>query len=152
MNGTLQFELIEDRAGPEAKAIGEGLGAHREAALGRKAASQPICLVHRDGAGRIQAGLVGEVVLGWMYVEKFWVDGSQRGQGIGSSMLAQAEAAAEARGAVGVHLNTSSFQAPAFYQRHGYISLGGLEGRPEGHCRYWFAKRFDGKDPRAPLL
>jgi GNAT superfamily N-acetyltransferase len=150
MNETLTFELIEDRHGPEAKAIGEGLGAHRNATLGYNAASQPLCLVHRDGSGRILGGLVGEVVLDWLYVEKFWLDDSLRGQGLGSRMLAQAEDAARQRGAVGVHLNTSSFQAPAFYQQHGYVAIGGLEARPEGHRRYWFAKRFDGQDPRAP--
>lgn len=150
MNDTMTFELIEDRHGAEAKAIGEGLRAHRAAALGFTATSQPLCLVHRDPSGHILGGLVGEVVLDWLYVEAFWLDDSLRGQGIGSRMLAQAEDTARQRGAVGVHLNTSSFQAPAFYQRHGYVALGGLEGRPQGQRRYWFAKRFDGQDPRAP--
>jgi GNAT superfamily N-acetyltransferase len=150
MNETLTFEVIEDCDGPEAKAIGEGLFAHRSAAMGYDATSQPLCLVHRDGSGRILGGLVGEVVLDWFYIEKFWLDDSLRGQGLGSRMLAQAEIAARQRGAVGVHLNTSSFQAPSFYQQHGYVALGGLEGRPQGHRRYWFAKRFDGEDPRAP--
>ncbi|EHM03370.1 acetyltransferase, GNAT family [Acetobacteraceae bacterium AT-5844] len=149
MTDTLRFELIEDRAGPEVEAIRAGLEAHRTRALGFAARSQPLCLVHRDSQGHVQAGLVGEVVLSWLYVEKFWVDESLRGQGIGSGILAQAEEAARARGAVGVHLNTSSFQAPEFYKRQGYVSIGGLAGRPEGHARYWFAKRFDGQDPRA---
>ncbi|MBC9179154.1 GNAT family N-acetyltransferase [Pseudoroseomonas ludipueritiae] len=144
----MDFELIEDRQGPEARAIGENLTAHRIGALGFEPVSQPICLVHRAPDGRLLAGLVGEVMLEWLYVEKFWVDDSLRGQGIGTRMLAAAEDAAKARGAVGVTLNTSSFQAPAFYRRHGYAELGRLEGRPAGHQRFWFGKRFDGKDPR----
>ncbi|MDB5370114.1 MAG: putative acetyltransferase [Roseomonas sp.] len=146
----MPFELIEDRLGPEAQAVGDGLSAHRTAALGFPVTSQPICLVHRDETGRILAGLVGEVVLTWFAIEKFWVDESLRGQGLGSRMLAEAEAAARERGAVGVHLHTNSFQAPAFYRRHGFTEMACLEGRPAGHRRYWFARRFDGGDPRAP--
>nr|WP_237182266.1 GNAT family N-acetyltransferase [Roseomonas marmotae] len=142
--------MIEDRASPEAEAVGRNLSAHREAALGRGVVSQPVCLVHRGPDGRLLAGLVAELVLDWLFVERFWVDDSLRGQGIGGRMLAQAEAVARARGAAGVHLNTSSFQAPGFYRRQGYTELGCLEGRPAGHRRYWFAKRFDGTDPRPP--
>jgi ribosomal protein S18 acetylase RimI-like enzyme len=144
----LDFELIEDRQGPEARAIGENLSAHRTKTLGFEAVGQPICLVHRAADGRMLAGLVAEVMLEWLFVEKFWVDESLRGQGIGSRMLAAAEEAARARGAIGVTLNTSSFQAPDFYRRHGYVELGRIEGRPAGHQRFWFGKRFDGKDPR----
>jgi GNAT superfamily N-acetyltransferase len=144
----LEFELIEDRQGPEAQAVGKNLGAHRWQSLGFEAASHPICLVHRAPDGRLLAGLVAEVTLDWLFVEKFWVDESLRGQGIGTRMLAAAEEAGRERGAIGAHLYTSSFQAPAFYRRHGYAELGALEGRPAGHRRYWFGKRFDGGDPR----
>jgi ribosomal protein S18 acetylase RimI-like enzyme len=144
----MTFELVEDRFGPEAQAIGEGLSAHRGAQVGFEPTSQPICMVHRDADGKILGGLVGEVVLDWFSLDKFWLDDSLRGQGIGSRMLAEAEAAAQARGAIGAFLHTSSFQAPAFYRKHGYVELGCLEGRPAGHRRHWFAKRFDGGDPR----
>jgi ribosomal protein S18 acetylase RimI-like enzyme len=144
----LDFELIEDRQGADAKAIGENLAAHRVKALGFEPVSQPICLVHRAPDGRMLAGLVAEVMLDWLYVEKFWVNESLRGQGIGTRMLAAAEAAGRQRGAIGATLNTSSFQAPEFYRRHGYTELGCLEGRPAGYRRYWFGKRFDGADPR----
>ncbi|MFC7551526.1 GNAT family N-acetyltransferase [Pseudoroseomonas wenyumeiae] len=144
----MDFELIEDRQGPEARTIGENLTAHRTKALGFEAISHPICLVHRAPDGRLLAGLVAEVMLEWLYVEKFWVDESLRGQGIGTRLLTAAEEAGKARGAVGVTLNTSSFQAPAFYRRQGYTELGRIEGRPAGHQRFWFGKRFDGADPR----
>jgi GNAT superfamily N-acetyltransferase len=144
----VQFELIEDREGAEARAVGENLGRHRAQALGGAPASQPLVLAHRAADGTLLAGLVAEVVLDWLFLEKFWVDDSLRGQGIGSAMLGQAEAEARKRGAVGVHLYTSSFQAPAFYHRHGFTALGTLGGRPAGHTRFWFGKRFDGGDPR----
>lgn len=144
----MPFELIEDRDAAEARAVGENLSRHRTQALGGPPASQPIVLVHRAPDGTLLAGLVAEVALDWLFVEKFWVDESLRGQGIGGAMLEQAEAEAKARGAIGAHLYTSSFQAPAFYRRQGYTALGTLGERPAGHTRYWFGKRFDGTDPR----
>jgi ribosomal protein S18 acetylase RimI-like enzyme len=151
VNDALTITLIEAADTPEAKAIGQGLGAHREAVLGQVVQAQPLCLACRDSTGALVAGLHGEVVLDWLYVANIWVSESLRGQGIGSRLLARVEAEAQARGAVGVHLYTSSFQAPDFYSRHGFTCLGGLAGRPAGHDRFWFAKRFDGQDPRATL-
>ena len=144
----MQFDVIEDREGPDAQAVGRNLSRHRTGQLGAEPAGQPLCLVHRGPDGAMLAGLVAEVMLDWLFVEKFWIDDSLRGQGIGSAMLAKAEAEGRARGAVGVHLYTSSFQAPGFYRRQGYTELGVLAGRPAGHTRHWFAKRFDGGDPR----
>ncbi|WP_207416377.1 GNAT family N-acetyltransferase [Roseomonas haemaphysalidis] len=144
----MYFQLTEDRDGPDARAVGENLSRHRTQALGAAPVHQPLVLLHHGPDGALLAGLVAEVVLDWLFVEKFWVSEALRGQGVGSAMLAQAEAEARKRGAVGVHLYTSSFQAPAFYRRHGFTPLGTLAGRPAGHTRFWFGKRFDGGDPR----
>lgn len=145
MSGAMDIEFIENSKGPEAEAIRGGLIAHRAQALaGRDDATTvtPVCLVRRDAEGRVVAGLVAELALEWLFVEKFWVDENLRGQGLGGRLLAAAEDWARARGAVGAHLYTSSFQAPAFYRRQGYREIGRLEGRPAGHDRLWFAKRF----------
>ena len=56
-------------------------------------------------------------------------------------MLAQAEAIARERGCVGIRLDTVSFQAPAFYRRHGYVEFGRIDDYPPGHTRFWFMKR-----------
>lgn len=128
-----------------AAAVRAGLLAHRRAALPERrdgGQGQPLAFARRDGSGRVVAGLVGEVALDWLYIDKFWVDESLRGQGIGGRLLAAAEAEAQRLGAIGAHLNTSSFQAPAFYRAQGYAEVGRLEGRPAGHDRLWFAKRF----------
>ena len=142
---TPAIELISDTRGAEAEAIQRGLRRHREAAFATRpdgAASEPLCLLHRDGAGTVRAGLVGELALDWLFIDKFWVDDALRGQGLGAALLAAAEAEARERGAVGAHLYTSSFQAPAFYRKHGFREIGRLEGRPAGHDRFRFAKRF----------
>lgn len=139
------IEFVPDNKGPEVEAIRRGLRQHRAAAFPDRAdggAGEPLCFLHRDPSGTVRAGLVAELALDWLLIDKFWVDDGLRGQGIGSALLAAAEAEARSRGAVGVHLYTSSFQAPGFYRRHGFREIGRLEGRPAGHDRFWFAKRF----------
>ncbi|MFC4168012.1 GNAT family N-acetyltransferase [Teichococcus aestuarii] len=139
------IELVPDNKGPEAQAVLAGLATHRRAAMEARPEAleaHPLCFLRRDAGGVIRAGLVGEVTMDWLFIDKFWVDESLRGQGTGSALLAAAEAEARRIGAVGAHLYTSSFQAPAFYRKHGFQEIGRLEGRPRGHHRLWFAKRF----------
>jgi predicted N-acetyltransferase YhbS len=137
------IELLPDATGPEVEAVRAGLRAHRHAALpDHDQAIHPVCLIYRDDGEAVQAGLIGEVALRWLQVDKFWVSEALRGQGIGGALLAAAEAEARRLGALGIHLNTSSFQAPDFYRRHGFQEIGRLQGRPPGHDRLWMAKRF----------
>ncbi|WP_159992755.1 GNAT family N-acetyltransferase [Roseomonas sp. 18066] len=128
-----------------AAAVRAGLLAHRRTMMPERrdgGMGRPLAFARRDAEGRVIAGLVGEVALDWLYIDKFWVDESLRGQGLGKRLLAAAELEAQRLGAVGAHLNTSSFQAPEFYRAQGYAEIGRLEGRPAGHDRLWFAKRF----------
>lgn len=145
MSAAAGIEFVADNKGPEAQAVLAGLAEHRRAAMvARPGAlvSHPLCFLRRDEAGTVRAGLVGEVTMDWLFIDKFWVDERLRGQGTGTALLAAAEAEARRLGAVGVHLYTSSFQAPGFYRKHGFREVGRLEGRPSGHHRLWFAKRF----------
>lgn len=70
--------------------------------------------------GEPLAVLAGRTFGNWFYLESFWLAESARGKGIGSAMLAEAEAIAKARGCCYVLLDTLDFQAKPFYQRHGY--------------------------------
>jgi hypothetical protein len=55
-------------------------------------------------------------------------------------LLAGAEAAAREKGCRGAYLDTFTFQAPKFYDRHGYLEFGRLNDFPSGHARIWFWK------------
>lgn len=97
------------------------------------------CFV-RDGAGQIIAGISGYSWAGMAEIEFLWVDDSLRGQGVGSRLLAAVEAEALQRGCALVITSTYSFQAPDFYQRHGYEVVGRIENCPPGHTNYWLKK------------
>lgn len=103
--------------------------------------SLPLGLVACDPAGEVQAGLYGQSYWHWLFVEHLWVADRYRGAGIASLLLKRAEKVAKQRDCVGVCLNTMTFQAPGFYERHGYREFGRLKDVPPGHARIWLAKR-----------
>jgi GNAT superfamily N-acetyltransferase len=83
----------------------------------------PMQYVHlnaRDEDGQVVGGLRSFVFLYWLRIEVLFVDEAQRGQGVGSRLLLEAERLAREMGAKNVALETFEFQAPKFYTKHGY--------------------------------
>ncbi|WP_340539675.1 GNAT family N-acetyltransferase [Nocardioides sp. GXZ039] len=83
-----------------------------------------------DGAGELCGG-----VSGWTWHEAAgigmtWVREDQRGSGLGALLLARFEQAAAERGARRVFVTSFTFQAPGFYERHGYREIFRWEGVP----------------------
>jgi GNAT superfamily N-acetyltransferase len=102
---------------------------------------QPLAVFLRDDAGAILGGLTGFTWGGALKIEILWVRDDQRGGGYGARMLAMAEDEARRRGCQQVILDTHSFQAPAFYPKHGYTQCGVADDWPVGHKQYYFQKR-----------
>jgi ribosomal protein S18 acetylase RimI-like enzyme len=102
----------------------------------------PLWVFARDDTGKVQGGLRGQTYWSWCVIDVLAVAEAYRGQGIGSRLLVKAEEIARSRGCVGIRLDTTSFQAPDFYRRHGYVEFGRIDDYPPGHARVWFMKRF----------
>ena len=100
----------------------------------------PLNLVLRNEDGTIIGGLLGGTYWGWLYVDILWVKDEERGKGLGSKLLAEAEKEAIARGCHHAHLDTMSWQAPAFYQKQGYEVIGVLPDIPNGNQKYLLMK------------
>ena len=96
-----------------------------------------------DGRGEFLGGLVGQEMMGWLFVQYLGVRKSGRGQGVGGALLARAEAIGQGRGLAGVYLDTFAFQAPDFYLGHGYREIGHLPAVGGAPARIWFCKAFE---------
>ncbi len=100
-----------------------------------------LCFVLEDAQQAIVGGIIGETHWDWLYINLMFLNEALRGLGYGSRLLALAEEEARKRGAKSVYLDTFSFQAPDFYQKHGYTVFGQLDGFPAGHTRFYLTKR-----------
>jgi GNAT superfamily N-acetyltransferase len=83
-----------------------------------------------DGSGELAAGMSG-----WTWgvaagIGLTWVRETSRGDGLGSQLVAEFESEAGSRGCTHVFVTSFTFQAPGFYERHGYRELFRWQGVP----------------------
>lgn len=102
--------------------------------------SEPLNLYVEDEEGNLLAGLIAETFGNWLEIEYLFVKEDLRGQGIGSQLLQRAESEAKKRNCFYVFVNTYQFQAPAFYQKHGYQKVFTLNDYPFTGQRYYYQK------------
>ena len=104
------------------------------------AESEPLNLYVEDEHGQLLAGLVAKTFGNWLEIEYLFVKEGLRGQGIGSQLLQQAESEAKKRNCRFAFVNTYQFQAPAFYQKHGYKEVFTLKDYPYTGQRHYYQK------------
>jgi GNAT superfamily N-acetyltransferase len=84
----------------------------------------------RDEEGELLGGISGWTWQQAAGIGLTWVRADQRGTGVGSRLLTQFEQSAAERGARRVFVTSFTFQAPAFYERHGYTEIFRWDGVP----------------------
>jgi len=108
--------------------------------IGEYPESQVIWLNARDSNGIAIGGIRGTVLMYWLRVEFLWVDDAFRGAGVGSKLLAEAEARARELGAKNVGLETFEWQAPGFYRKQGYLEAARLDNYVDGRYSAFMRK------------
>ena len=93
-----------------------------------------------DTQGQFLGGIYGIIARGWLYLDGLAVVEAARHQGLGSRLLHALEEEARQRGCHHAWLETYSFQAGPFYERHGYTTFGTLPDHPVGHSRLFMQK------------
>ncbi|HYK90111.1 MAG TPA: GNAT family N-acetyltransferase [Acidobacteriota bacterium] len=102
--------------------------------------ARSLALFERDAEGHILAGLYGWTWGGTCEVRFLWVAACLRGKGRGRRILTAAEEEAVRRGCAQIVLSTHSFQAPEFYFKMGYATVGQYGEYPAGHMSYFLRK------------
>jgi lincosamide nucleotidyltransferase A/C/D/E len=94
----------------------------------------------RDSTESIVAGAAGHTWGETCELRQVWVAEPLRRQGIGRSLLAEAEAEAVRRGCRQLVLTTHSFQAPQFYEKLGFTVVSEVPEYPRGHSQVGLRK------------
>jgi GNAT superfamily N-acetyltransferase len=81
----------------------------------------------------IVAGICGNTWGGTCELRQFWVQESKRRHGLGTRLFQAAEQEARRRGCTQIVLMTFSFQAPAFYKKHGFEVVATIDNHPRGY-------------------
>jgi GNAT superfamily N-acetyltransferase len=139
MNENLSIVSVEKPEESVWGILGQNINAYNRQQAGDDK-SQRVCFALQAPDQEIAGGAIGVIYWDWLYIDLMWIKEELRGRGHGHRLLTQLEEEARRRGANHVYLDTFSFQAPAFYQQHGYQVVGVLNDFPAGHQRYFLSK------------
>ena len=90
--------------------------------------SESLNIYIEDDCGNLIAGMVAETFGYWLEIEYLYVRDDVRRQGLGSRILKYS------------FVNTFHFQAPEFYEKHGYKEVFALKEYPYTGKRYYYTK------------
>ena len=126
---------------PEAEAvIRHGLAAYNTARFRPSDDMTLDILVRDDNSGEILGGLLGHTSYRLFFLDLFYLPEGLRGAGLGSRIIVLAEDEARRRGCIAAVVYTVTFQAPEFYERHGYRRFGEIVCPPDGATRIFLSK------------
>ena len=97
----------------------------------------------RDKSKDVIAGIAGWTWASVCEITQLWVNEKIRKKGLGKLLLEAAEAVAKNKGCHTILVKSYSFQAPGFYEKHGYRIEHVLNGFPQGHNYYTLIKKID---------
>ena len=132
---------ISDQPNPEAERIlGNGLAEFNAQATGYHDRRPLTVLVRDPHTQQVLGGITGRTAFGMAFLDLFHLPESLRGTGLGGQLLQAFEDEARRRGCLNAVLYTISFQAPGFYQKHGWVRFGEIPCAPAGSSRVFLTK------------
>ncbi|WP_367875171.1 GNAT family N-acetyltransferase [Luteolibacter sp. Populi] len=105
--------------------------------------ARPLVLLAKQD-GQVVGGLFAETQLAWLRISIMAVDPAWRSRGIGAALLAEALRLAVDGGCKHAYVDTMEYQAPRFYQAHGFEIVGRIpDWDSHGHAKLYLTKRLD---------
>lgn len=133
--------LLTDNPDDEARRIiDDGLADYNADCAGYRDWRPLAVLVRNSTDGHVMGGMLGRTSLGLMFIDLVYLPEELRGRELGARMLRMAEEEAARRGCRAGVLYTISFQAPGFYERHGWREFGRIPCDPPGTSRIFMTK------------
>jgi GNAT superfamily N-acetyltransferase len=134
--------LVENPPAPQVDQIFAAIRAYNHPWVGEWNPLRIAFFAH-DPQGHFLGGIYGIIARGWFFLDGLAVSEPVRDQGLGTQLLQAAEGEARQHGCHHAWLETYSFQARPFYERHGYTVFGTLDDYPIGHSRYFMQKALE---------
>ena len=144
----VDITLTEAEEDPALEAMFRAIEAFNAPAAGQTDSKPVNLVVRRPGETEPCGGLFGHTLYRWFFVRLLFLPADLRRGGLGATLLRRAEAEAVARGCIGIHLDTFSFQARPFYEKMGFEVFGTIDDHPIGGHRFFMQKLLT----RAPIL
>jgi len=94
----------------------------------------------KDENGNVRGGIVAEVCWNWLEIHTFMIDENIRKCGFGTKLLLALEEIAFAKQCDFIKVDTLSFQALGFYEKHGYQVFGTLNNVGRDFQHYYLTK------------
>ena len=123
----------------DVQALGRGLTEHALPTT-TTGGFDPIGVFARSAEATIVGGVTAFVNWNWLHITLVWVAAPLRGTGLGHELLTTIEEIGIRRGCAHAHLDTFSYQARPFYERHGYTVFATLDDYPTGQQRFFMRK------------
>jgi GNAT superfamily N-acetyltransferase len=123
------------------QAVLEGLGGNIVSKTGNPELGRSIHIFIRDKENKVAGGVIGQIFGGWLHVSLLWIEETMRNRGKGTKLLKMAEDEAMKIGCKYAHLDTYSFEARPFYEKHGYALFATLDNYPEGYSKYFLKRK-----------
>lgn len=136
----LNLLLTENADAVARQVVSDGLDDYNVSITGVSDNTPLDVLITDSDSGETIGGLVGRTSLGLLFINYFFLPIHLRRSGLGSRILNMAETEARARGCKEAVLFTISFQAPGFYEQHGYARFGEIPCDPKGTSRIFMRK------------
>jgi len=134
-------QIVDDAAPADIVRLEAHLDAFNAVVTGIPDARLLSVLLKRDG--EIFAGLHGHTWGATCQIKLLWIAEPERGRGLGNALLKAAEDEAVRRGCRQIMLATHSFQAPGFYEKHGFERVATIADNPCGHSDIIMVKRLE---------
>jgi GNAT superfamily N-acetyltransferase len=133
-------EITDEITEEMSEVIGAGLNAYNDE-IAKYNDRKSLAIVVRDKqSGQVIGGMLGRSSLGLLFIELVYLPEELRNSGLGSTILKQFEQEGRKRGCSSAVLYTISFQAPGFYEKHGWERFGQIPCNPPGTSRIFLTK------------